>query len=184
MKTGRNYWPIFISLLLALAIFIQMLSQRDINGEIAGVSHEMDRLDQMILEDKKVSQILREHEARLNRLAENPEIYYLPAFIEGKELYMIMNDADLNNLSASLALKDLLVKYPATKGGFYSGDPQEWKKVLINSGLRAKGYVKDAEIPAIRKRIVEVDQETHKLQTERNKLFRRYEILRQRSSGA
>ena len=183
MKTGRNFLPLFILLLFVLAIFIQMLKSQDINKEMNRVGREIDRLDKTILEDKKVLQVLRENDSRLGRLADNAGIYYLPVIIEGKELYVSLRDSDLDQISTSLALEDLLVKYHAGKGGFQSGDPKEWKKVLLKSSIKAKDHIKDVDIPAVRKRIAEVQEEINILQVERNKLFVQYQTLQQRASG-
>jgi hypothetical protein len=71
-----------------------------------------------------------------------------------------------------------------TKGRFRSADPLEWKKVLIRESRQAKDHLKDAELPAIQKRIAEVDQETCALEAKRNKLLEKHKILQRRVGDA
>jgi hypothetical protein len=138
----------------------------------------------VILDNKKLSGMLRDHQARLQALAENPEIYRLPVLIEGKALYVTVSESELDDFSSSLALEDLLVKHKVTKGRFRSDDPSEWKKVLIRERRQARDHLRDAELPAIQKRTADVDQETCALEATRNKLLEKYKILQRRVGDA
>ena len=128
--------------------------------------------------------MLRDHQARLLALAENPRIYRLPVLIEGKALYVTVGESELDDFSSSLALEDLLVKYKVTKGRFRSDDPLEWKNVLLRESRQAKDHLRDAELPAIQKRTAEVDQQTCALEAKRNGLYEKYRILQQRMGDA
>lgn len=183
MKIGRLFLPLLISLLLVLAVFIQMLKFQDANGKMQRVVYEIDRLDRIITEDEKALQALRENYTRLSRLADDTVNCYLPVLIEGKELHVTLTDSQLDDISASLALKDLLMKYHAGKGAFQSGDSLVWKKRLVQAGIKEKSRLRDVEIPSVQKRIAEVEEERAALQTERNKVFAEYQALQQRPEG-
>ena len=147
-------------LFLAMPISIRSQTREEMRKEMNEIRSEIDHMDKVILDNKKLSGMLRDHQARLLALAENPGIYRFPVLIEGKALYVTVSESELDDFSSSLALEDLLVKYKVTKGRFRSDDPLEWKKVLIRESRQAKDHLRDAELPAIQKRIAEVDQET------------------------
>jgi arsenate reductase-like glutaredoxin family protein len=173
-----------VILFLAMPLSIRSQTREEMRKEMNEIRSEVDHLDKVILDNKKLSGMLRDHEARLLVLAENPQIYRLPVLIEGKALYVTVSESELDDFSSSLALEDLLVKYKVTKGRFRSDDPSEWKKVLIRESRQAKDHLRVVELPAIQKRIAEVDQETCTLEAKRNKLLEKYKILQRRVGDA
>jgi hypothetical protein len=173
-----------VILFLAMPISIRSQTREETRKEMNEIRSEIDHLDKVILDNKKLSGMLRDHQARLLALAENPGIYRLPVLIEGKALYVTVSESELGDFSSSLALEDLLVKYKVTKGRFRSDDPSEWKKVLIRESRQAKDHLRDVELPAIQKRTAEVDQETCALEAKRNKLLEKYKILQRRVGDA
>ncbi len=172
----------FVVIILFLVVPLSMWSQteEEMRKEMNDIRSEIIHLDRLILENKKLSGMLREHESRLLVLTENPQIYRLAVLIEGKALYVTLTDSDLEDFSNSLALDDLLMKYKVTKGSFWSDDPREWKRNLIREAMQAKDHLRDFEIPAIQKRTNEVDQDTASFEDRRDKLSARYKMLQQR----
>ena len=55
--------------------------------------------------------------------------------------------------------------------------------MLIKEGTQGKDHLKDVELPAIRKRTNEIEQETYELEAKRNKLFERYKIIKRHLGG-
>jgi hypothetical protein len=172
-----------VILLLVMPISIRSQTREELTKEMNEIRSEIDHLEKMIRENKKLAEMLKDHESRLQALAENPRFYRLPVLIEGKALYVTVAEAELDDFSSSLALEDLLVKSKVTKGRFRSDDPLEWKEVLIRESRQAKNHLRDAELPTIHRRIQEVDQETSALEAKRSKLFEKHRIL-QRRAGA
>lgn len=175
---------VLVLLLLVNPLSIQSQTREDARKEMNSLRSEIDRLDRMIRENKKLLEMLKDHESRLLALTENSGMYRLPVLIEGKALYVTLTESDLDEFSSSLALDDLLVKHKVTKGRFRSDDPLEWKKVLTVENRLAKDHLRDVELPAIRKRTAEVDQETDALKAKRNKLSEKFRILQQRVGNA
>ncbi len=174
---------VLVVLLLAVPLLIRSQTLEDVRSEMNRISSEIDRLDKMIRENKKLSGMLRDQESRLQALTENSRIYRLPILVEGKALYVTVNESELDDFSSALALEDLLTKHKVTKGRFRSDAPSEWKKVLIQENLLAKDHLKSVELPEIQKRTAEVDQETSVLEARRKKLYERYMILQQRANS-
>jgi arsenate reductase-like glutaredoxin family protein len=175
---------VLVVLLLVIPLSIQSQTREEMRKEMNEIRSEVDHLDKVILDNKKLSGMLRDHEARLLALAENPQIYRLPVLIEGKALFVTVSESELDDFSSSLALEDLLVKYKVTKGRFRSDDPSEWKKVLIRESRQAKDHLRVVELPAIQKRTSEVDQETYALEAKRSKLLEKYKMLQLRVGDA
>jgi hypothetical protein len=169
-----------ICLLLIVPFSIPSQTVNDMTKEMSAIGGDIDRIDRMISENKATSRLLQDQEKRLRAVLEDPQLYRLPVLIEGKALYVTLNDSDLDDFSNSLVLDDLLTKYKVTKGRFRSDDPKEWKQILIREGLQAKDHLRDVEIPAIQKRIGEIDRETASLEVKRVKLSERYRALQQR----
>lgn len=173
-----------VILFLAMPISIRSQTREEMRKEMNEIRSEIDHLDKVTLDNKKLSGMLRDHQARLLALAENPGIYRFPVLIEGKALYVTVGESELDDFSSSLALEDLLVKYKVTKGRFRSDDPSEWKKVLIRESRQAKDHLRDAELPTIHRRIEEVDQETSALEAKRNELYEKHRVLQRRVGDA
>jgi hypothetical protein len=175
---------VLVVLLLVIPLSIQSQTREEMRKEMNDIRSEIDHLDKVILDNKKLSGMLRDHESRLQALADNTQAYRLPVLIEGKALYVTVSEFELDDFSNSLALEDLLVKYKVTKGRFRSDDPSEWKKVMLRESRQAKDHLRDVELPAIQKRTAEVDQETFALEAKRNRLYENYRVLERRAGNA
>jgi predicted nuclease with TOPRIM domain len=184
MNQTKVLTSVLVVLLLTMPLLIRSQTLEDVRREMNRISSEIDQLDKMIRENKKLSGMLRDHESRLQVLAENPGIYRLPVLLEGKALYVTVSESELDDFSSSLALEDLLLKHKVTKGKFRCDDPSEWKKVLIQENAQAKEHLKNVELPAIQKRTDEVAQETSALEAKRNKLLEKYKMLQRRVGDA
>ncbi len=119
---------VLVVLLLAIPLLIRSQTLEDVRKEMNRISSEIDRLDKVIRENRKLSGMLRDHESRLQALTENPRIYRLPILIEGKALYVTVNESELDDFSSALALEDLLTKHKVTKGRFRSDAPGNGKR--------------------------------------------------------
>jgi hypothetical protein len=184
MNQTKVLTSVLVVLLLAIPLLIRSQTLEEARKEMYSISGEIEQLDKMIRENKKLSGMLREHESRLQTLAGNPGIYRLPVLLEGKALYVTVSESELDDFSSSLALEDLLLKHKVTKGRFRCDDPTEWKKVLIQENAQAKDHLKNVELPAIQKRTDEVAQETSALEAKRNKLLEKYKMLQRRVGDA
>jgi predicted nuclease with TOPRIM domain len=184
MNRTRLLFAVLVVLLLVIPLAIRSQTLEDARKEMSSIRSGIEQLDKMIGENKKLSGMLRDHESRLQALVENPGMYRLPVLIEGKALYVTVNQSELDDFSCSLALEDLLVKHKVTKGRFRSDDTQEWKTVLLRESMQAKDHLRDVELPAIRKRNAELDQETSSLETKRRSLYEKYRNLQRRVGDA
>ena len=151
--------------------------------EMNTINSEIAQLDRLIQDNDRLIQLLRGHETRLRAVADDPKAYRLPLLIEGKVVYTTVDDAELEDFSLSLALEDLLIRHKVTKGRFRSDDPAEWKRILMEECKKAREHLQLVELPAIKNRIDEQDQETRSLESRRNKLYERYKMLQQRVGG-
>jgi hypothetical protein len=152
---------------LAVEFFTQPRTPKEIQEEIDSIHGQMEQLDKVILENRTILQLLREHAGRLMAHAENPRIFRVPVLLNNKELHITLDELNLESLAKSLALKDLLKKYKTTKGIFRSHDPEDWKKILVRSSIKAKDHLRGVEIPAVEKRISEVEKKISALEGER-----------------
>ncbi len=159
-----------VGLFLIVPFAIRSQTVSDMMREKSAIQGDIEQLDRMIAENRDTLRLLKDQGARLKAISENPQLYRLPVLIEGKALYVTLNDSDLDDFSNSLALDDLLAKHKVTKGRFRSSDPQEWKKILVREGTLSKIHLRDIEIPAIEKRTGEIDQEIALLTAKRDKL--------------
>ena len=101
MNTRRALSLIFIFLLLVLAVAIRSQKPENMEKEMNSINSEINKLNKMILENERLSRLLRDHESRLIALAENRQIFRLPVLIEGKDLCVTLNDKDLMDFSNS-----------------------------------------------------------------------------------
>ena len=170
MKTIGILFAGILCLLLIVPFATRSQTVSDMTKEKSIIQGDIEQLDRMIEENRAASRLLKDQGARLKTIADNPKLYRLPVLIEGKALYVTLNDSDLDDFSNSLALDDLLAKYKVTKGRFRSSDPREWKKLLVREGELSKIHLRDVEIPSIEKRAGEIDQETASLVVKRDKL--------------
>jgi hypothetical protein len=158
-------------------------SVEDMKKEMNTITGEIAQLDRLIQDNNRLIQLLRGHETRLRTVAADPKTYRLPLLIEGKVVYTTVDDVELEDFSLSLALEDLLIRHKVTKGRFRSDDPAEWKRILMEESRKAREHLHLVELPAIKNRIDEQDQEARRFEARRNKLYERYKILQQRVGG-
>jgi len=152
----------------------------DMRKEMNAINSQIAPMDRMIQDNNRLIQLLRGHETRLMAVADDPKAYRLPLLVEGKVVYTTLDDAELDDFSLSLALEDLLIRHKVTKGRFRSDDPAEWKRILMEECKKAREHLLLIEIPAVKNRVDEQDQETRKLEARRNKLYERYKMLQQK----
>jgi hypothetical protein len=155
----------------------------DMKKEMNTIIGEIDQLDRMIQDNNRLIRLLRGHETRLTTVADDPKAHRLPLLIEGKVVYTTVDDAELEDFSLSLALEDLLIRYKVTKGRFRNDDPAEWKRILLEQSRKAREHLQLVELPAIKNRIDEQEQENRSFETRRNMFFERYKLLQQRTGG-
>lgn len=178
----------FAAILVVFLLFVAPASSpsqsvEDMKREMNSITSEIAQMDRMIQDNNRLIQLLRGHESRLTAAADDPKTYRLPLLIEGKVVYTTVDDAELEDFSLSLALEDLLIRYRVTKGSFRSDDPAEWKRILMEECRKGKEHLQLVELPAIKKRIDEQDQENRSLESRRNKLDERYKMLQQKVGG-
>ena len=178
----------FTAILVVFLLFVAPASGptqtvEDMKKEMNTITGEIAQLDRLIQDNNRLIQRLRSHETRLRAVADDPKTNRLPLLIEGKVVYTTVDDTELEDFSLSLALEDLLIRYKVTKGRFRSDDPAEWKRILMEESRKAREHLQLVELPAIRNRIDEQDQETRRLEARREKLFERYKMLQQRVGG-
>jgi hypothetical protein len=178
----------FAAILVVFLFFVAPasgLSQsvEDMKKEMNTITGEIAQLDRLIQDNNRLIQRLRSHEARLRAVADDPKAYRLPLLIEGKVVYTTVDDAELEDFSLSLALEDLLIRHKVTKGRFRCDEPAEWKRILMEESRNAREHLQLVELPAIKNRIDEQDQETRRFEARRNKLYERYKMLQQKVGG-
>jgi hypothetical protein len=185
MQTDRYRFAAILVVFLLFVAPASGLSQtvEDMKKEMSTISNEIAQLDRIIQDNNRLIQLLRGHETRLRAVADDPKAYRLPLLIEGKVVYTTVDAADLEDFSLSLALEDLLIRHKVTKGRFRSDDPAEWKRILVEESRKAREHLQLVELPAVKNRIDEQDQETRRLEAQRNKLYERYKTLQKRAGG-
>jgi SMC interacting uncharacterized protein involved in chromosome segregation len=185
MQMDSNRFAAILAVFLLFATPASGLSQsaEDMKKEMNTITGEIEQLDRLIQDNNRLIQMLKGHETRLRAVADDPNAYRLPLLIEGKVVYTTLDDAELEDFSLSLALEDLLIRHKVTKGRFRSDDPTEWKRILMEECKKAREHLHLIELPAIKNRIDEQDQEARRFETRRNKLYERYKMLQQKVGG-
>ena len=175
----------FAAILVVFLLFVAPASGpsqtvEDMKKEMNAINSEIAQLDRIIQDNNRLIQLLRGHETRLRAVADDPKAYRLPLLIEGKVVYTTVDDAELEDFSLSLALEDLLIRHKVTKGSFRSDDPAEWKRILMEESRQAREHLQLVELPAVKSRIDEEEQETRRFEARRSKLYERYKMLQQK----
>jgi hypothetical protein len=185
MQMDKNRFAAILVVFLLFAVPASGPSQtvEEMKKEMTTINGEIAQLDGWIQDNYRLIKLLRGHETRLRAVEEDPKVYRLPLLIEGKVVYTTLDDAELEDFSLSLALEDLLIRHKVTKGRFRSDDPVEWKRILMEECRKAREHLQLVELPAIKKRIDEQDQETRSLEARRNKLNERFKTLQQKVGG-
>jgi hypothetical protein len=182
MNIKRGSSIIIIFFLVVLSASCQ--SQKEVaRKEMKEISGQIEKLENIILGNNKLTQKLKMHESRLKVIGLNPEIYRVPVLVEGKSIYTICDELEIEDMSNSLALEDLLEIRHSGKGAFRSDDPSVWKNYLIGHSKGASGHILNVELPTIQKRIAELQQENHELGSKKDKLLKKYMVLQFKVQG-
>jgi hypothetical protein len=182
MQMDKNRFAAILVVFMLFAMPASGPSQtvEDMKKEMTTINGEIAQLDGWIQDNYRLIKLLRGHETRLRAVEEDPKVYRLPLLIEGKVVYTTVDDSELEDFSLSLALEDLLIRHKVTKGSFRSDEPAEWKRILMEECRKGREHLQQVELPAIKNRIDEQDQETRRLEARRDKLFERYKMLQQK----
>jgi hypothetical protein len=97
--------------------------------------------------------------------------------IEGRSIYTSADELEIDEMSYSLAFEDLLEMHPPGKGKFKSDDPSVWKTLLIEHSKGALNYLSNVELPAIQRRVNEIEKENIALESKKGKLLEEYKTL-------
>ncbi len=141
---------------------------------------DLRRIESMIRENETTVGRLIPHESRLAAAAGDALTYRVPVLIQGRAVHVTMTGKELEEVAKSLALEDLLAGHRETKGRFQSGDADEWKTVLLNASAESKEHLKKAELPQIERRIRDLLEERTNLESRREGLLEKAEMLTRR----
>ncbi len=142
-----------------------------INPSPEVLNDQIRQVEAAISENEDLLGKLAFHERRLSSAAVSAHSYRLPLQVQGKTVYVTIDASGLNEVSNSLALEDLMIKHSRKLiGDFHSGNAAEWNSVLLEISQESKNHLRTTELPAIRKRVEEIRQETSKLQLRRASL--------------
>jgi hypothetical protein len=173
---SANILTILIFLLVMLTA-LYLWQKENTKREMNKISSQIVHIENIVSMNKGLIQKLQTHETRLRAVTINMKIYRIPVLIEGKSVYTTMAESELEELSNSLALEDLLEKHHATKGGFRSDDPIAWKRKLVEDSRSAESHLYQDELPAIQTRIVELNKENQELESAKTKLLERQKTI-------
>lgn len=154
-----------------------MLPKESATEEMKQLSVQIGKLDHFILDNIKLIEKLKIHESRLKSVKINPKIHRLPLFIEGRSIYASADEFEIDDMSYSLALEDLLQIHHAGKGTFQSDDPTVWKEIIIKHSKGALDHLSNVELPAIQRRLNEIETENSALWSKKGKLLEEYRTL-------
>jgi len=146
-------------------------------GEIKQKSSQIVKLDDVICDNIKLTQKLKINESRLRAVKINPKIYRIPILIEGRSICISADELEIDEMSSSLALEDLLEMHHPGKGKFRSDDPSVWKEILIKHSKGALDHLSNVELPAIQRRLDEIETENIALGSKKGKLLEEYRTL-------
>jgi hypothetical protein len=176
MKIQRA--SLIIMLLLLAVLLISWISPREsATEESKKISLQIEKIDGFILDNIKLTEKLKIHESRLKAVKINPRIYRIPLFIEGRSIYASADEMEIDDISYSLALEDLLQIHHAGKGIFHSDDPAVWKEIITKHSKVALDHLSNVELPAIQRRIDEIEKENMALESKKRKLLEEYKTL-------
>jgi hypothetical protein len=151
---------LMIILFCTVALLASCKSQQEAaTEEIKRISRNIEVLDDAVRGNIQLTQKLKIHESRLSAAQMNPKRYRIPLFIEGRSIYTSADESEIDEISYSLAFEDLLEMHLPGKGKFRSDDPSVWKKILIKNSKGALDHLSNIELPAIQRRIDEIEKE-------------------------
>jgi len=135
------------------------------------LNDQMRQVEAAISENEDILEKLAFHERRLSSVAGNSQSYRLPVLVQGKSTYVTFDASELDEVSNSLALEDLMIKHHRKlRGGFRNGNAAEWNSVLLEISQESINHLRTTELPAIQKRMEDIRQETTKLELRRMSL--------------
>lgn len=146
--------------------------------EMKQISSQIEKLDNIICDNNKLTQKLKMHESRLRAVKINSKIYRIPLLIEGRSIYASTDELEIDEISNSLAFEDLLEMHHPGKGKFKSDDPTVWKNLLIKHSKGALDHLSNLELPAIQRRLREIVEENIVLESKRGNLLEKIRTLR------
>lgn len=136
------------------------------------LSDRIRQVEAAISENEDMLEKLAFHERRLSSVAGNSQSYRLPVLVQGKSTYVTFDASELDEVSNSLALEDLMIKHHRKmRRDFRSGNAAEWNSVLLAISQESKNHLRTAELPALHKRMEDIRQETAKLELRRMSLL-------------
>jgi hypothetical protein len=146
-------------------------------AEMKQISSQIERLDDVIFDNIRLTQQLKMHESRLKAVKMKPKIYRIPLLIEGRSIYTSADELEIDEMSYSLAFEDLLEMHHPGKGKFKSDDPSAWKEIIIKHSKGALDHLSDVELPAIQRRVDEIEKENIAVGSKKRKLLEEYKTL-------
>jgi hypothetical protein len=169
---------LMIILFFTVALLASCKSQQEAaTEEIKRISRNIEVLDDAVRGNIQLTQKLKIHESRLSAAQMNPKRYRIPLFIEGRSIYTSADESEIDEISYSLAFEDLLEMHHPGKGKFKSDDPAVWKVLLMEHRQGALGHLSNVELPAIQRRLKEIEKENIALESKKRKLLEEYKTL-------
>ena len=169
---------LIIIILFTVVLLASCKSQKETAiADMKQISSKIAMLDDVIFDNIKLTQKLKLHESRLRAVKIKPKIYRIPLLIEGMSIYISADELEIDEMSYSLAFEDLLEMHHPGKGRFKSDDPSVWKEIIIKHSKGALEHLSDVELPAIQRRIDEIEKENIALESKKRKLLEQIRTL-------
>ena len=176
MNIKRGF--LIIIILFTVVLLASCKSQKETAiADMKQISSKIAMLDDVIFDNIKLTQKLKLHESRLRAVKIKPKIYRIPLLIEGMSIYISADELEIDEMSYSLAFEDLLEMHHPGKGRFKSDDPSVWKEIIIKHSKGALEHLSDVELPAIQRRIDEIEKENIALESKKRKLLEQIRTL-------
>ena len=176
MNIKRGF--LIIIILFTVVLLASCKSQKETAiADMKQISSKIAMLDDVIFDNIKLTQKLKLHESRLRAVKIKPKIYRIPLLIEGRSIYTSADELEIDEMSYSLAFEDLLEMHHPGKGRFKSDDPSVWKEIIIKHSKGALEHLSDVELPAIQRRIDEIEKENIALESKKRKLLEQIRTL-------
>lgn len=176
MNIGRGFW-IIVFFLMAVLLASCKLQKEAAIAEMREISARTAKLDNRILENIQLTQKLKNYEARLKAIQANPKMHRIPLLVEGRFIYARADESEIDEMSYSLAVEDLLEMHHPGKGKFRSDDPSVWKNILIEHSRDTLDHLSNVELPAIQRRLDEIEKDNIAYESQKRKLLEEYKAL-------
>ena len=182
MNIGRGFRVIIIVLMVVLLAACKSQKEAAI-AEMRQISAQTAKLDNRIFDNIQLMQKLKKHEARLKATQVNPKMHRIPLLIEGRPIYAYADESEIDEISYSLAIEDLLEMHHPGKGKFRSDDPSVWKNILIEHSKETLDHLSNVELPAIQRRLDEIERDNIAYESKKRSLLEEYKTLQSRAPG-